>query len=213
MSELLSDVYQYIESFVRSWGYFAVFILMFFESACIPIPSEVTMVFAGFMVSRGIMNLWLVTAAGTIANVAGSIATYYIGAKGGRPLVQRYGKYVLISHKKLDTADRWFGKYGEWAVFISRLLPGVRTFISLPAGVARMDVGRFLLYSTIGCVPWCFMLTYIGFKMGENWESVLYYYHRFEYLIIGIIVLAIIILVVLWIYRSKKSKVNNTEKT
>lgn len=213
MSELLSDVYQYIESFVRSWGYFAVFILMFFESACIPIPSEVTMVFAGFMVSRGIMNLWLVTAVGTLANVAGSIATYYIGAKGGRPLVERYGKYVLISHKKLDTADRWFGKYGEWAVFISRLLPGVRTFISLPAGVARMDVGRFLLYSTIGCVPWCFMLTYIGFKMGENWESVLYYYHRFEYLIIGVIVLAIIILVVLWIYRSKKSKVNNTEKT
>ena len=213
MSELLSDVYQYIESFVRSWGYFAVFVLMFFESACIPIPSEVTMVFAGFMVSRGIMNLWLVTAVGTLANVAGSIATYYIGAKGGRPLVERYGKYVLISHKKLDTADRWFGKYGEWAVFISRLLPGVRTFISLPAGVARMDVGRFLLYSTIGCVPWCFMLTYIGFKMGENWESVLYYYHRFEYLIIGVIVLAIIILVVLWIYRSKKSKVNNTEKT
>jgi len=165
------------------------------------------------MVSRGIMNLWLVTAAGTIANVAGSIATYYIGAKGGRPLVQRYGKYVLISHKKLDTADRWFEKYGEWAVFVSRLLPGVRTFISLPAGVARMDVGRFLLYSTIGCVPWCFMLTYIGFKMGENWESVLYYYHRFEYLIIGLIVLAIIILVVLWIYRHKKSKVSDTEKT
>jgi membrane protein DedA with SNARE-associated domain len=210
MSEFLSDIYQYIESFVRSWGYYAVFVLMFFESACIPIPSEVTMVFAGFMVSKGIMNLWWVTAVGTMANVAGSIATYYIGAKGGRPLMEKYGKYVLISRKKLDTADRWFRRYGEWAVFISRLLPGVRTFISLPAGVARMNVGRFLFYTTIGCVPWCFMLTYIGFKMGENWEVVLDYYHRFEYLILGLIVLAIIVLVVLWAYRRRKSKISNT---
>jgi len=210
MAEFLSDVYQYIETFVRSWGYYAIFVLMFFESACIPIPSEVTMIFAGFIVSRGVMNLWWVTAVGTLANVAGSIATYYIGAKGGRPLIEKYGKYVLISHKKLETADRWFGRYGEWAVFISRLLPGIRTFISLPAGVARMNISRFLFFTTIGCVPWCLMLTYIGFKMGENWETVLDYYHRFEYIILGLIALTIISLITIWAYRRRKSKVNNT---
>jgi membrane protein DedA with SNARE-associated domain len=117
----------------------------------------------------------------------GSVPAYYLGLYGGRPLVEKYGKYVLISHRDLDLADRWFERYGDWAIFFSRLLPVVRTFISFPAGVARMNFTRFVIYTFSGSFPWCLGLAYIGMKLGENWDTLGVYFHRFD-IIIGIVI-------------------------
>ena len=172
---------------IRSGGYLAVGLLMALESACIPIPSEVIMPFAGYLVFKGAMGFHAASLAGAIGCAVGSSAAYAVGSAGGRPLVERYGRYILLRHKDLDAADRFFARYGEAAVFVSRLLPIIRTFISLPAGIARMDFPRFLLYSFIGSIPWCYLLTYIGRKLGENWESIRGAFHGAD-LIVGLAV-------------------------
>jgi membrane protein DedA with SNARE-associated domain len=127
--------------------------------------------------------------AGAIGNVIGSIVAYYAGVWGGRPFVERYGPYMLISHRDLERADRWFLRYGEAAVLLSRMLPVVRTFISLPAGVARMNFPRFIVFTFIGAVPWCYLLAYVGLKMGERWDQLRDYFHGFD-VIIGLVLLA-----------------------
>lgn len=156
-------------------GYLAVFVLMVLESALIPIPSEVTMVFGGFLVARGDLSFFWVAMLGALANVLGSWLAYWLGIWGGRPLVERWGKYVLLSPHDIDRAHDWFERHGEAAVFFGRLLPVVRTFISLPAGVARMPFGKFTLYTFLGCIPWTFALTWAGYAVGENWKTVLRY--------------------------------------
>jgi membrane protein DedA with SNARE-associated domain len=148
---------------------------MVLESACIPIPSEVTMVFGGFLVSRGELDFFWVAMLGTIANVVGSWIAYWVGLRGGRPLIERWGKYIFLREHELDRAEAWFARRGDMAVFVSRLLPVVRTFISLPAGVARMPFGKFTLYTFLGCLPWTFALTWAGLILGDNWETVLRY--------------------------------------
>lgn len=153
-------------------GYLAVFVLMALESACIPIPSEVTMLFAGFLVSRGEIDFVAVSLVGTVANLAGSWAAYAVGRSTGRALLERFGKYLFIRKHEIDRADVWFERHGETAVFVSRLLPVVRTFISLPAGMARMPLGKFTVYTFLGCLPWVFALTAAGWALGENWESI-----------------------------------------
>jgi membrane protein DedA with SNARE-associated domain len=164
-----------ITDYLGAYGYPAVFVLMVLESACIPIPSEVTMVFGGFLVSRGDLDFFWVAMIGTIANVVGSWIAYAVGAWGGRPLIERWGRYVFLRKHELDRAHEWFERRGEMAVFVSRLLPVIRTFISLPAGVARMPFGKFTLYTFLGCLPWTFALTWAGLVLGENWETVLRY--------------------------------------
>jgi membrane protein DedA with SNARE-associated domain len=164
-----------ITDYLGDYGYQAVFVLMVLESACIPIPSEVTMVFGGFLVSRGELDFFWVAMLGTIANVVGSWLAYWIGLRGGRPLIERWGRYVFLRKHELDRAEEWFARRGEMAVFVSRLLPVVRTFISLPAGVARMPFGKFTLYTFLGCLPWTFALTWAGLLLGDNWETVLKY--------------------------------------
>ena len=129
---------------------------------------------------------WAVSSA-LIGCVVGSVPAYYLGLYGGRPLVEKYGKYVLISHRDLDLADRWFERYGDWAIFFSRLLPVVRTFISFPAGVARMNFPRFVIYTFVGSFPWCLGLSYVGMKLGENWDTLGVYFHRFD-IVIGILI-------------------------
>ena len=149
---------------------------MAIESATIPLPSEIIMPLAGWVLvkDRGLGEAWLLLAAffGALGNTLGSVAAYYVGAWGGRPLVARYGRYVLISNHDLDIADRWFARWGNWAVFFSRLLPVVRTFISVPAGIARMPIGRFVVYSFAGSFPWSLGLAWAGFALGENWERI-----------------------------------------
>ncbi len=163
------------------------------ESACIPLPSEVIMPFSGYLVSTGVFNIWLVGIAGALGCVWGSIVAYYAGQWGGRPLIVRYGKYVLISPHDLDRADSLFQRYGEVIVFVSRLLPVIRTFISFPAGVARMHFGRFVLYTFVGSFPWCLALAWIGQVMGENWTRLRHYWHKFDFIIGGLILLGVAI--------------------
>src|SRR5438132_4080426 len=143
-------------------GYAGVVLLMAIESACIPLPSEIIMPFSGYLVSIGRFNLWAVGVAGAFGCVVGSLVAYWVGMYGGRPLIEKYGRYVLISRHDLDLADRWFARYGEAIVFTSRLLPAIRTFIAFPAGVARMDLKKFVIYTFAGSLPWCLGLAYAG---------------------------------------------------
>jgi membrane protein DedA with SNARE-associated domain len=143
-----------------------------------------------------------VTLAGAVGNVIGSIAAYYAGIWGGRPFVEQYGPYFLVSHRDLDIADRWFQKYGEVAVFFSRMLPVVRTFISLPAGIAQMNFPRFVVFTFLGALPWCYLLAYVGVKMGERWEELRSYFHQFD-IVIGLALAAIMVFFV-WSHWPKR---------
>lgn len=192
LEKLLAVVATWIMGVISSMGYGGIVLLMAIESACIPLPSEIIMPFAGFLVSKGEMTLFGIAMAGAIGCVLGSIPAYYVGMFGGRPLAEKFGKYVLISHKDLDMADRWFAEHGEIIIFIARLLPAVRTFIAFPAGVAKMNMTKFCVYTFIGSFIWCWVLGYVGMKMGENWESLKVYFHEFHYVIVaaGVLFLA-----------------------
>ena len=193
---IITELSRFVVSMISMFGYTGIFITMAIESACIPLPSEIIMPFAGYLVATGQFTMLGVTLAGAIGNVAGSIVAYYVGVWGGRPFVERYGPYFLVSHHDLDVADRWFAKYGEAAVFFSRMLPVVRTFISLPAGIARMNFPRFVLFTFVGALPWCYLLAYIGVKMGERWDQLRDYFHQID-IVIGI-VLAITVGYFVW---------------
>jgi membrane protein DedA with SNARE-associated domain len=177
---LFELVSTYITDFISAIGYTGIFILMTLESACMPVPSEIVMPFSGFAVQRGELNLFLVGLAGSMGCLAGSVLSYIVGYYGGRPILEKYGKYVLIKEHEIRMADRWFQRYGDKVVFIARLLPIVRTFISLPAGVARMDFKKFSVYSFIGSVPWCFALAYAGVVLGESWTLLEDYWLYFD---------------------------------
>ena len=175
----------WIMGVISTMGYGGIVLLMGIESACIPLPSEIIMPFAGFLAFKGEMTLWGVALAGAVGCVVGSIPAYYLGMYGGRPLVEKYGKWVLISPKDLNWADEAFNKHGELIIFIGRLLPAVRTFIAFPAGVARMNMTKFISYTFVGSLIWCYLLALAGFKAGENWESLKIYFHQFHYVIAG----------------------------
>ncbi|NYB52523.1 MAG: DedA family protein [Methanobacteriaceae archaeon] len=174
---------------IESLGYWGVFIGMTIESACIPLPSEIIMPFAGYVVWEGQMTLWGITLIGTLGNLLGSLIAYFVGLKGGRPLLETYGKYIFITKSRLNLADEWFAKYGHEAVLISRFIPGIRTFISLPAGIANMDLKKFSIYTFFGSLPWCFALGYVGFLMGPQWENIKGYMHLFDTVVgVGVVV-------------------------
>ncbi len=161
------------------------------------------MPFAGYLVYKGQFNLWAVGVAGAVGCVLGSLVAYWVGMYGGRPLIEKYGRYVFVSTHDLDLADRWFARYGEVIVFASRLLPVVRTFIAFPAGVARMNLPRFVVYTFLGSLPWCLGLAYVGQLLGEQWdknETLKAWFHRFDF-VIGVILLAAI---VWWVWRHIK---------
>ncbi|HWR14561.1 MAG TPA: DedA family protein [Terriglobales bacterium] len=192
IAKIIEVLSGFIIAVISSSGYFGVMILMAIESACIPLPSEIIMPFSGYLVYTGRFDLFWVATAGAIGCNVGSVFAYYLGYYGGRPLVEKYGRYILLSEKELHWADRFFEKYGDWAVFISRLLPVVRTFIALPAGIARMKQLRFHVFTFVGSWPWCFGLAWVGMKLGEQWNSdprLKAWFHRFDAVILGIIVL------------------------
>jgi len=170
-SALLAALAAWITSVIAAGGYFGIAALMAIESACLPLPSEVIMPFAGYLVSKGQLNLWLVATAGAIGCNIGSIAAYEVGRHGGRTLVAKYGRYILVSVDDLDRSERFFAKYGGIAVLVARLLPVVRSFIAVPAGIARMPLARFHLYTFAGSWPWCFALAWVGMKLGHAWDS------------------------------------------
>jgi len=187
--KILAILFVFIKSVVAATGYSGVALLMAIESACIPLPSELIMPFAGYLVYEGSLRLLLVATAGAIGCNLGSLVAYEIGCYGGRPLVERYGRWILLTRRELDWADRFFLRWGYLAVFIARLLPVIRTFIALPAGIARMPRVRFHVYTFLGSWPWCFGLAYLGMKLGENWRVLGKYFHQFD-LVIGMTLVA-----------------------
>jgi membrane protein DedA with SNARE-associated domain len=207
--ELLSVL---IVATISRLGYAGVVLLMAIESACIPLPSEIIMPFSGALVARGEFNLWLVGLAGAVGCVLGSLVAYWVGMYGGRPFVEKYGRYVLVSHHDLDLADRWFERFGEVIVFASRLLPAIRTFIAFPAGVARMNIKKFVIYTFAGSLPWCIGLAYVGQRLGEKWDkdpTLKNLFHRFDF-IIGIVVA---LAAAWWIWRHIKHLREDQEKS
>ncbi len=201
MTSIIELVSNFAINIISSLGYWGVFIGMTIESACIPLPSEVIMPFAGFAVSEGKMTLLGITIVGTLGNLLGGLIAYFVGLKGGRPFLEKYGKYVLISHSKLDQADHWFEKYGHEAVLISRMLPAIRTFISLPAGIARMDVKKFAIYTFLGSLPWTFALGYIGVQLGPHWELIKGYFHILDV----IVAIGLVVFIAYLIYKYRKT--------
>lgn len=200
IEKLIAALANFIIAVISGAGYFGVLLLMAIESACIPLPSEIIMPFAGYLAYKGQFSLYWAATAGALGCNLGSLIAYEIGHYGGRPLVERYGSYLLINRHDLDLADRFFLKFGAPAVFIARLLPVVRTFIALPAGIARMPRLRFHLYTFAGSWPWCFMLAWVGMKLGEHWESdprLKQWLHRLDLVIIAVILAAVV-----WFVRS-----------
>jgi len=193
VGKILELVTAFVIATISTLGYGGIVLLMAIESACIPLPSEIIMPFSGYLVYTGRFNIWLVAVAGAFGCVVGSLVAYWVGMYGGRPLIEKYGKFVLVSRHDLDLADRWFDRFGEVIVFVSRLLPAIRTFIAFPAGIARMNLKKFVIYTFAGSLPWCLGLAYVGQKLGEQWDKdprLKTLFHRFDFVIGIVIVLA-----------------------
>ena len=191
---------------ISSGGYVGIALLMAIESACIPLPSEIIMPFAGYLVSTGRFDLYLAATAGATGCNLGSIVAYEIGKRGGRPMAERWGRYLLIGPGELDAADRFFARWGSMAVLIGRLLPVIRSFIAFPAGVARMKLVPFHVYTFIGSWPWCFGLAWVGMKLGDKWDSdprVKAAFHSAD-LLIGVVLIALVCFYILHRVRGLK---------
>jgi membrane protein DedA with SNARE-associated domain len=184
IEKFLALAFQFIYTVMNAAGYSGITLLMAIESACIPLPSELIMPFAGYLVSQGSMNLIWAATAGAIGCNLGSVVAYEIGYYGGRPLVERYGSYILMSRHDVELADRFFKRFGGAAIFVGRLLPVVRTFIALPAGIARMPRVPFHVYTFLGSWPWCFGLAYLGMKLGDHWMDLKPHFLKFKEVII-----------------------------
>jgi membrane protein DedA with SNARE-associated domain len=199
VNSVVSSLVIWCTHVVATFGLPGVFVLMLLESACIPIPSEAIMPFAGFAVSEGTLSFVGIVAAGVAGNLVGSWIAYAVGYYGGRPFVDRWGRYVLLRPHHLDLAQRWFDRHGPATVFFGRMLPIVRTFISLPAGFGKMRFWKFSLFTALGCVPWVAMLGYVGVKLGSNWEKIRPLLHYADYLVV-----AAVIVFVVWILMRRR---------
>ncbi len=187
ISKVIEALAVFTTGAISAMGYGGVMLLMAIESACIPLPSEIIMPFAGYLVYQGRFTLHGAALAGAVGCIVGSIPAYYLGQFGGRPLIERYGRYVLLSHRDLDLADRIFSRWGQWVVLAARLLPIIRTFIAVPAGVSRMPMGKFIVYTFVGSYPWCYALAWAGAKLGAAWHTdprLKALDHRFELVIV-----------------------------
>ena len=194
----------WITQFISSIGYLGVFFLMVLESAVMPVPSEVVMPFAGYLAFITKFNIFYIVLAGTVGNLVGSLIAYYAGLHLGRGFVLRYGKYILLKRNHLLLTEKWFKKYGDKIIFFSRMLPVVRTVISLPAGIGRMNLKKFIIYTFVGSVPWNFALAYMGYWLGKRWEIILSY-SRILDIIVGLGIVFLVIWYV-WSQRSNKTK-------
>jgi membrane protein DedA with SNARE-associated domain len=181
---------------------------MMLGSACTPLPSEVIMSFAGFAAQRGELSFWWVVVAGTVGSMIGSVLSYVVGYYGGRPLLERYGKCIMVTKKEIDMTHSWFDRYGSKTVFITRLLPIVRAFVSLPAGIARMDFSRFFVYSLLGSLPWCIGLAYAGVVLGENWNMLEPYWTYVDILT----AMAVVAFILYVLYKMFRNKGHNEQK-
>lgn len=193
--DIISNLANFVIQTISGTGYLGIFFLMVAESALIPIPSEIIMPFSGYLVSTGRLDPVLTILAGSIGNLVGSLIAYAIGVKLGRGFISRYGKYVLLKKGHLDWTESYFNKYGDRSTFVSRLLPAIRTYISLPAGVARMDLKKFSAYTLAGSAIWCAMLTYVGIRMGQEWAAIRHYSDYVDGAVVAAIAVIVIIIV------------------
>ena len=194
LERLITLVASFIIATISGGGYLGIMLLMAIESACIPLPSEIIMPFSGYLVSTGRFDLALVATVGALGCNLGSAVAYAVGAFGGRRLIERWGRYLLMTRHDLDLVDRFFARYGGVTVFVGRLLPVVRTFIAFPAGIARMPLWRFHLYTFLGSWPWCYALAYVGYRLGEQWDRdprLKQMFHEFHAVIVALFLLAL----------------------
>jgi len=202
----MAHITSLLTSIITSYGYLAIFILMTAESCLIPIPSEVTMTFAGFLAGVGFFNIWVAILIGALGNLLGSLLSFWIGRKMGenwiRVAIRKWGKFILVHEKDFDTSLSWFTKYGQGITFGSRLLPIVRTFISLPAGISKMNIKKFAIFTFIGSFIWSGVLAFLGLKLGQNWQIIDPYFRKFQFIIIGLIILAVFA----YVYKHLKKK-------
>jgi membrane protein DedA with SNARE-associated domain len=191
ISQLIDFLINFAIAVIEFSTYGGIFFLMLLESCGIPIPSEVIMPFSGFLVQKGLLSFWGIVLVGTLGNLVGSLLAYWIGFFGGRVLIEKFGRYILISKKDLDLADHWFSKYGSATVFFGRLIPIIRTYISFPAGISKMDLKKFSFYTFFGALPWSILFAWLGIKMGQNWELIQKTIHKLDYFIAALIIAAI----------------------
>jgi membrane protein DedA with SNARE-associated domain len=203
MYEILSSISSLVVETISRSGYLGIAVLMALESACIPIPSEIIMPFSGYLAFKGSFLFWQVVLWGAIGNLIGSLVAYFIGSLGGRKIILKYGKYFFVFSGDLERAEKWFLKYGGFGIFFSRMVPLVRTFISFPAGCAKMPLGKFSLYTFLGSLPWSFVLAYAGVVMGENWDGLESYFRKFDWLIVSLVLASLIFFVYKQIKRKK----------
>ena len=209
MQEITQFFVASLTNLISSYGLLAVFILMTAESALIPIPSEITMPFAGFLAGMGVMNFWAAVLVGAIGNLVGSLLAYWLGYVKGeewvRLAIKKWGKWLLVREHEYDKAKDWYQKYGQGITFASRLLPIVRTFISLPAGIAKMNLPLFSLLTFIGSLFWSGVLAYVGLKLGENWLAIEPYFRKFQFVIVGLGILAVAFYIYTHLKRRKEA--------
>lgn len=220
MEKIFEFLLHIVVKIISDFGYTGIMVASALESACIPLPSEIIFPFSGYLVFATVSHtpinggvyvnftFFYVMLFGMIGQLLGSIAAYYAGYFGALPLLKKYGKYILIKEHELEIAQKWFEKYGDGAVFWGRILPVIRTFISLPAGVAKMNFGKFVFYTTIGCIPWLWALTYAGFYLGKNWPQVRTFFHKYEFVILGFLIIAIIVYI--FLHKNAKARKNNS---
>lgn len=200
---MLQSVADWIINLVNDLGYLGIFIAMTIESASIPLPSEIIMGISGYLVYKGEMNLFLAGLAGAFGNITGSTIMYIVGLKGGRPVVKRYGKYLHFNEEKFNKVEKWFGKWGDKIIFISQLLPGVRTFVSLPGGILKVSYPKFILYTFTGAFIWCTLLAYISKLLGPEWEKLGDYIKELEIALLIVFLLFGLIFAIRYVYTKR----------
>jgi membrane protein DedA with SNARE-associated domain len=198
--ELLKPLVEFITSFIGQLGYSGIFFLMILESALIPIPSEIIMPFSGFLSSTGRLDPFLVTLSGSLGNVVGSVLTYYLGIMAGRKFILKYGKYILFRKEHLEITENLFRRYGDKISFAGRLLPGIRTYVSLPAGIGKTDFKKFVMYSFAGSLIWNSMLLYVGMNLGRNWKNI----DKYSVYLDIAAVLSVAVFIVWFVYKTKR---------
>jgi len=200
LSTITAAVAGWVAAVIESLGYLGLLVLMAFESMVIPLPSELVMPFAGFLAAQGTFNFWLVILVTSVGSLLGSLLSYWMGAAGIEPLLEKHGKYILVEKRDLERTKRWFKKRGEITIFIARFIPVVRHLISIPAGMAKMDLKKFCLYTVLGATLWNGFLAYLGYVLGKNWDLVRHYTEPISLTV----VLLLVIVVIFFVYRHLK---------
>lgn len=200
---IVEKIFEYIVLGMSIGGYFGLFLLMALESMIAPVPSEVVMPFAGYLVLQGRFNFWTAVLVSGLGSIFGSVLSYYIGLYGGRPLVFKFGKYLLLEEEHLNWTEKWFKNQGDKTIFISRFIPVVRHLISIPAGIAKMSMNKFVVYTFVGATTWNLILLYAGFKLGEHWDKI----HEFSRELDIIFVIAVVLFLAYFTWKHNKNKV------